>query len=69
MSKILLEQWTAHELYFSSFLLENLTADSTIYVGPRSSDLRLYDLFMGYILPILNDLNMEFQKEMVRLHS
>lgn len=69
VSKRLLEQWTALELYFASFLIENLPAAHKIYAGLRSSDLKLYYSFMGYILPILNHLNLEFQSESVRLHS
>ena len=68
VSKRLLEQGTALAVLCQLFHRKP-SGCHKIYAGLRSSDLKLYYSFMGYILPILNHLNLEFQSESVRLHS
>lgn len=61
VSKRMLEQWSALELYFDSFLTENLPATHKIYIVLKYCDFKVFYSFMSYILPILNHLKLDLR--------
>jgi hypothetical protein len=67
--KRLLEQWDALKIYFQSMLADNIPTTVSIHEGLGNVKLRLFYLFLGYILPVVNELNLEFQSESVRVHQ
>lgn len=65
--KRILDQWNALENYFAGFLADPKAVEAReIYNGIRSVDLKLYYCFLGYVLPIVNNMNAEFQSEEVK---
>jgi hypothetical protein len=64
----LLEQWPALTLYFQSMMLTEIPAANAILKGLQSHELQLYYMFLGYILPVVNRLNLQYQSEDVRIH-
>nr|XP_017009975.2 uncharacterized protein LOC108066104 [Drosophila takahashii] len=64
----ILEQWDALELFFSSQALEvNNIKPKEIANSMAKPELKIYLLFLSFILKIINDLNVEFQSESARL--
>jgi hypothetical protein len=67
--KRLLEQWDALKIFFQSKLTDNIPTAVSIHEGLGNVKLRIFYLFLGYILLVVNELNLEFQSESVRVHQ
>uniref|UniRef100_A0A0K8U394 HAT C-terminal dimerisation domain-containing protein n=2 Tax=Bactrocera latifrons TaxID=174628 RepID=A0A0K8U394_BACLA len=64
----IVEQWLPLYLYFLDRVLEvNGTKTSYLALQMNEPDVKVYFLFLSYILKIINDMNKEFQSEKVRL--
>lgn len=62
----ILEQWTALQLYFQSkYLEERLLAAEQIHNSLNDPFVKLYFLFLNFVLPKVNILNQYFQSEKV----
>jgi hypothetical protein len=64
------EQWTALTLFFA--LPANEGWDQTavkLYTALIDPKVKLYYLFLNYVLPIVNGLNLEFQSAEVKVHK
>ncbi|CAH0551113.1 unnamed protein product [Brassicogethes aeneus] len=65
-----LEQWNALQLFFNSAVLEdNLDAAKSIFDKLHNIFFKLYLSFLGYILPMINKMNLEFQSETPKLYT
>lgn len=70
VSQRLVEQWTALTLFFA--LPANEGRDQTavkLYTALIDPEVKLYYLFLNYVLPIVNGLNLEFQSAEVKVHK
>ncbi|XP_036320746.1 uncharacterized protein LOC118735203 [Rhagoletis pomonella] len=63
----LIEQWESLRLYFISNFLEVNGIRSAELANAMNSKLKAYLLFLSYILPIINNLDKEFQSDSCRL--
>jgi len=66
----MLEQWSALILFFQAEALEsNIKSAAGILNALTNPIYKLYFSFPGYILPIINKINREFQSENVVIHT
>ena len=65
--KRLLEQWDALKIYFQSMLADKIPTAVSIREGLVNVKLRLFYYFLGYILLVMNELNLEFKRGSVRV--
>lgn len=63
----ILEQWDSLKLYFISCFYEVQGIQPKKIVDEMNNQIKSYFLFLSYILPIINNLNKEFQSENSRL--
>ncbi|XP_036317486.1 zinc finger MYM-type protein 6-like, partial [Rhagoletis pomonella] len=64
----IIEQWDALQLYFISNVIEvNGINAAKLAKKMGNPSLRVYFLFLSYVLKIINDLNKDFQSEKIRL--
>lgn len=63
----IVEQWDCLKLYFISCFYEVNGVRSAELAEGMSSKIKCYFLFLSYILPLINNLNKEFQSESSRL--
>lgn len=63
----IVEQWDSLRLYFISCTLEVTGIRATCLAEKMNKSSKIYFLFLTYILPIINNLNKEFQSERSRL--
>ncbi|XP_012522038.1 uncharacterized protein LOC105828318 [Monomorium pharaonis] len=64
----ILEQYEALILYFQAERFDGITAASEIYENLLNPPTKLYLQFLEYVLPIFNDLNLEFQSETPKIY-
>ena len=65
----ILEQWSALTLFFQAEALEsNIKPAAAIMNALTSPIFKFYFSFLGYILPIINKINREFQSENILIH-
>ncbi|XP_063860623.1 LOW QUALITY PROTEIN: uncharacterized protein LOC135100933 [Scylla paramamosain] len=65
-----LEQWSALILFFQSEALESQVQSAVHILNALNNPLfKMYFTFLGYILPIINKMNREFQSESVMIHT
>lgn len=69
VSARLIDQWEPLTLYFQSYLLGENTAASNILQTLQDPRAKLFFLFLSYILPVVNLINVTFQSEKVRIHN
>lgn len=68
--KRILDQWAALTLYFTSVALEdNVKSASRILKELQNPVNKMYYAFLAFILPSVNNLNIEFQAESFRIHK
>lgn len=66
----LLEQWSALILFFQSEALESQVQSAVHILNALNNPLfKMFFTFLGYILPIINKMNREFQSESVMIHT
>lgn len=63
-----LEQYDALKLYFQGQHFDNVQASSAIFNSLNNPVMKVYLEFLEYVLPIFNDLNLEFQSESPKIH-
>jgi hypothetical protein len=65
-----LESWDALKLYFTGAVLQdNLRNTQHILEAFNTPVVKLYLLFLSYILDIVNRINIEFQSEQPKIHQ
>lgn len=66
----IVEQWSALKLYFQQqHLTEHNHSASFLHENFENSQIKLYFLFMDYILPIVNKFNVIFQGNVCAVHT
>ncbi|XP_053968897.1 uncharacterized protein LOC128870314 [Anastrepha ludens] len=63
----LIEQWDALKLFFINCKLEVNAVRSVQLAEKMNNEIKVYFLFLSYVLPLINNLNKEFQLEQSRL--
>lgn len=63
----IIEQWDSLKLYFISNFYEVNGIHAAEFAKNMTNKMKCYLLFLSYILPIINNINKEFQSEISRL--
>lgn len=66
VARRMLEQWEPLLVYFEQQAKTTGKEAENLFAGLCSLEMRLYYSFLGFILPIVNNMNVEFQSEEVR---
>ena len=70
VSQRLVEQWTALTLFFTEPAIAGRDQTAVkLYAALTDPKVKLYYLFLNYVLPIVNRLNVEFQSTEVKVHK
>lgn len=65
----LLEQWPALIPFFKTHADAGIESAKKIYRGLLSINMQLHYHFLSYVLPLVNKLNVKFQRENVQIHK